>query len=167
MEAEGSRAFRKKSAIAKRRPVDRFARHAAQPSQRCGHVNESRVPALESDLVAFIEGAFPSVWALETLMLLRAEPGKPWTAQRLVAELRASGPLVDDCLARLIQVGLVVGADEAFRYAPANARLQALCDALDAAYRERPVAVTNAIATRRPDALKGFADSFRLGGWKS
>jgi len=29
------------------------------------------------------------------------------------------------------------------------------------------VAVVNTIARRRPDPLKGFADSFRFGGWKS
>ena len=167
MDADGSPAIKKISAIAKRSSVDSFARHVVWTCLRGGRVNESRVPPLEPELVAFIEGAFPSVWALETLMLLRREPGTPWSAQRLVFELRASGPLVDDCLARRIKAGLVVAADEAFRYAPANARLLALCDALDAAYRERPVAVTNAIATHRPDALKGFADSFRLGGWKS
>lgn len=127
----------------------------------------SRVPPLEHDLVAFIEGAFPSVWALETLLVLRADPQTSWTAERLVTELRASGPLVDDCLRVLARAGLVVEAGEAFRYAPVNARLGALCDLLEAAYRERPVAVTKAIARSRPDALKGFADSFRLGGWKS
>jgi hypothetical protein len=61
----------------------------------------------------------------------------------------------------------VLGEDGAFRYAPASPTLNALCDELEAAYRERPVAVVNTIARRRPDPLKGFADSFRFGGWKS
>lgn len=129
-------------------------------------MNESHVPALESDLVAFIEGAFPSVWALETLLALRSDTVF-WSVDRLVSELRASGPLVDDCLRRLIRAGLVVEADEVFRYAPSSPRLHALCDALEAAYRERPVAITKTITASRPDALKGFADSFRLGGRKS
>lgn len=127
----------------------------------------SRVPPLEPDLVAFIEGAFPSVWALETLLALRADPDGEWTSDRLVTELRASGPLVTDCLAVLARGGLVATTEGGVRYAPANARLAALCDQLEAAYRERPVSVTKAITARRPDALKGFADSFRLGGWKS
>lgn len=123
--------------------------------------------SLEAELVAFIEGAIPSVWALETLLLLRRSPTASWTPETLVAELRASAPLVNDCLRRLQQAGLAMEAEGTFRYAPASPRLRALCDGLEAAYRERPVAVVNTITSMRPDPLKGFADSFRLGGWKS
>jgi len=122
---------------------------------------------LSPDLSAFIESAVPSVWALETLLVLRRSPGAAWAADRLVAELRASEPLVNDCLAGLQRAGLILGEDEGFRYAPASPTLAALCDDLEAAYRERPVAVVNTITRRRSDALRGFADSFRFGGWKS
>lgn len=122
---------------------------------------------LSPDLSAFIESAVPSVWALETLLLLRRSPGAAWAADRLVAELRASGPLVNDCLSGLQRAGLILGEDDGFRYAPASPTLVALCDELEAAYRERPVAVVNTITRRRSDALRGFADSFRFGGWKS
>ncbi len=122
---------------------------------------------LSTDLVAFIEGAVPSVWALEVLLLLRRQAGDGWSVDRLVAELRANPTLVGDCLSGLQRAGLVLGDDGAFRYAPASPTLAALCDELDAAYRQKPVAVVNAIARRRADPLKGFADSFRLGGWKS
>jgi hypothetical protein len=36
-----------------------------------------------------------------------------------------------------------------------------LCEALERAYRERPVAVINAIASPR-DRMQSFADAFRL-----
>jgi len=122
---------------------------------------------LSPDLSAFIESAVPSVWALETLLLLRAEPDRAWPVDRLVAELRANATLVSDCLGGLERAGLTLSEDGTFRYAPASPTLRALCDELEAAYRERPVAVVNTIARRRPDPLKGFADSFRFGGWKS
>ncbi|MDP1913282.1 hypothetical protein [Brevundimonas sp.] len=123
--------------------------------------------SLDPDLAAFIEGAIPSVWALETLFLLRRPPAASWSPERLVTELRASAPLVNDCIQRLQQAGLILETDGSFSYAPASPRLGALCDELEAVYRERPVAVVNTITSRRPDALRGFADSFRLGGWKS
>ncbi|WP_298744876.1 hypothetical protein [uncultured Brevundimonas sp.] len=122
---------------------------------------------LSPGLAAFIESAVPSVWALETLLLLRVEPGRVWPVDRLVAELRANNTLVSDCLAGLERGGLILRDDGGFRYAPASPTLGALCDELDAAYRKRPVAVVNTITRRRSDPLQGFADSFRFGGWKS
>ena len=122
---------------------------------------------LNTELSAFIESAVPSVWALETLLLLRRDGERDWTVDRLVAELRANVTLVNDCLAGLQRGGLVIGEDGTFHYAPASPTLAALCDDLETAYRERPVAVVNTIARRRPDPLTGFADSFRFGGWKS
>jgi hypothetical protein len=126
----------------------------------------SSVP-LNAELTAFIESAVPSVWALETLLLLRGDRERGWAVDRLVAELRANLTLVNDCLAGLQRGGLVIGEDGVFRYAPASPTLAALADDLEATYRERPVAVVNTIARRRPDPLTGFADSFRFGGWKS
>ena len=122
---------------------------------------------LSPDLSAFIESAVPSVWALETLLLLRGDPERSWPVESLVAELRANLNLVSDCLGGLERSGLVLGEAGAFRYAPASPVLRTLCDELDAAYRQRPVAVVNMIARRKPDPLKGFADSFRFGGWKT
>lgn len=122
---------------------------------------------LNAELTAFIESAVPSVWALETLLLLRGDRDRAWNVDRLVAELRANATLVGDCLAGLQRGGLVMGEDGTFRYAPASPTLAALCDELERTYRERPVAVVNTIARRRPDPLTGFADSFRFGGWKS
>jgi len=122
---------------------------------------------LTPDLSAFIESAVPSVWALETLLLLRADPDRAWPVDRLVAELRANPTLVTDCLGVLERAGLVHGEEGSFRYAPASSVMRTLCDELEAAYRERPVAVVNTITRRRSDPLKGFADSFRFGGWTS
>ncbi|HST91807.1 MAG TPA: hypothetical protein VLJ13_06370 [Brevundimonas sp.] len=121
---------------------------------------------LDPELVAFVEAAIPSVWALETLILLKSGPERDWTMDQLVAELRANPALVADCVASLQRAGLAQERDGVARYAPASPGLAILADALQDAYRQRPVSLVNLIATRRQDPLKGFADSFRLGGRK-
>ncbi|WP_332659127.1 hypothetical protein [Brevundimonas sp.] len=118
-------------------------------------------------MAAFIEAAIPSVWALEALIVLKRDPDIGWATDDLVAEMRASATLVTDCILVLQRAGLVIEHSGSVRYAPASPALAGLADALQGAYRQRPVAVVNWITARRSDPLKGFADSFRLGGWKA
>lgn len=155
------------SCVAIWRARARVRRHVVPANPSVVRVTTPSSGPLSTELSAFIESAVPSVWALETLLLLRRDSDQEWTVDRLVAELRANVTLVTDCLAGLQRSGLAIGEDGTFRYAPASPTLAALCDELEAAYRARPVAVVNTIARRRPDPLTGFADSFRFGGWKS
>ena len=117
----------------------------------------------DSDLEGFVRQHVRSVWAVELLLLLRRDPEQIWTPAELVRELRASTTLVADNLARFQASGLVIPEDDRFRFAPANAVLADLCAALDAAYRERPVAIVNMIA-RPADPLQSLADAFRFKG---
>lgn len=125
-----------------------------------------RSTAVDAALLNFIEGAFPSVWALETFLALQRDGEVSWTVEGLVRELRANTALVTDCLGHLERAGLVVAIDATYRYQPASKTLSRLADDLKAAYGEKPFSIISAITSRRPDPLKGFADSFRLGGWK-
>ncbi len=121
---------------------------------------------LDPAIQAFTESAFPSVWALETFLLLRHRPDEAWAVTDVVAELRGSDTLVRDCLAALERAGLVTLGAGSARYQPASPTLARLADALAAAYAEKPFTIIGVITSRRSDPLKGFADSFRLGGWK-
>lgn len=121
---------------------------------------------LDPAVRAFIESAFPSVWALETFLLLRRRPDETWAVSDIVAELRGSETVVRGCLAALERAGLATQDDGGARYQPASPALAELADTLAAAYAEKPFTVIGMITSRRPDPLKGFADSFRLGGWK-
>lgn len=119
---------------------------------------------VDRDLLTFIRQHLPSVWALELLLLLRQDAERLWSADALVAELRASQALVTRVLADFERMGLVVAeSDGRYRYAPAAAVLRELCDRLEAAYRERPVAVINMISAPA-DRIQALADAFRLKG---
>lgn len=154
------------SAVAKKRRNVRFRPHAAIPRPQPGIVTTPRSTAVDDALRSFIEGAFPSVWALETFLALKRNGEVAWTVEGLVKELRANTSLVTDCLGHLERAGLAVAIDGTHRYQPASKTLAKLADDLQAVYAERPFSIISAITSRRPDPLKGFADSFRLGGWK-
>lgn len=115
----------------------------------------------DPDLLDFIRNSIRSVWALELLLLLKARPDRASTAPELVQALRASTTVVHEALSGLELVGLVQGADEGFRYAPASPALAQLCDQIEQAYRERPVRVINAIVSAKAK-MQTFADAFRL-----
>jgi hypothetical protein len=117
----------------------------------------------DQTLFAFIRSAVRSVWALELLLLMRREPGRTWTPQDLVRELRASTTVVEDALRVFQAAGLVGAADGGFLYAPASPTMAALCDSLEQAYRERPVKIINAIVAPT-SPVQGFADAFRIKG---
>jgi DNA-binding HxlR family transcriptional regulator len=123
--------------------------------------------SLDPDLTSFIESALPSVWALETLLVMRGGGDRVWSADALVAETRSSSNVMSDCLRTLERAGLVAVGHDGHRYQPASLQLADLVERLAATYAERPFSVTAVIMTKRSDALKGFADSFRLGRWKS
>lgn len=118
-----------------------------------------------TDLFQFLRGSIRSVWALELLLLMRSGRERVWKVDDLVTELRASTPLVSGVLETFHNAGLIRQAEEGgYQYAPATPGIEAYCDELADAYRERPVAVINAIVASSTDDLKSFADAFRFRG---
>lgn len=111
--------------------------------------------------LAFIREHIRSVWALEQLLLMRRQPERRWLAADLVKELRASTPLVEANLAAFERAGVALKQDDgSYRFAPATPVLAKLCDEIETAYRERPVAMINAISST--DRLQDLADAFKL-----
>ena len=122
-------------------------------------------PTLDQELADFIGASLGSVWALELLLLLRRTQPRHWTADELVAEMRASARLVAEALEGLERAGLVAcDAVTGCVYAPASPVLDATCARLEAEYKSRPVAVVNAIVTAPKQTLQTFVDAFRVQG---
>lgn len=120
---------------------------------------------INSDLQAFIRACVRSVWALELLVLLKRQPGKPWTADALVQEMRSSTAVVEGALTAFEAIGLVrQETPDVWVYAPAAPALALLADQLESAYRERPARVVKAIMSSPNDKLQSFADAFRFKG---
>jgi DNA-binding IclR family transcriptional regulator len=116
----------------------------------------------DAELAAFLREHVRSVWGVELLLLMKRDPARGWTPAELVRELRASTGLVSDNLQRFERAGLAVQDDQGcWRFSPAAAVLGQLCERLETAYRERPVAIVNLIAAPR-DPLQALADAFRF-----
>jgi DNA-binding transcriptional ArsR family regulator len=117
------------------------------------------------EVQAFIVASFRSVWTLEVLRLLRAEPERAFARTALVEALRASALVVDQSLAALLAAGLVVTDREgSAQYSPASQRLGALAEAAEQLYAKSPDAVRRLIVAAANPGITAFADAFKLKG---
>jgi hypothetical protein len=121
--------------------------------------------SISSQLADFIRGAFPSVWTLELLLLLKSEPGRAWTRQELVDKLRGSDPIVVQGVAALVAGGLVATEDGgSVRYAPASPDIERLVEETVRQYAKRPDAVRRIIVFAGQTGLQAFSEAFKLRG---
>ena len=122
------------------------------------------MPKPEADAVqSFIAATFRSVWALELLCLLRSNRDVALSQADMVAGLTASQLVVSQSLASLVAAGLVVEeSDGSARYAPASQSLDALAQAAEEFYANRPNAVRRIIVSASRPSIAAFADAFRL-----
>lgn len=118
---------------------------------------------IESELFDFVRFSIRSVWNIELLLHLKGSGDRAWAPEELVRELRASASVVKDGLDAL-QTGGLAAPDEfgRWRYTPASGAFDRLTGELETLYRERPMAVTGALFSTKPDPLRSFADAFRL-----
>ena len=121
--------------------------------------------SISSQLADFIRGAFPSVWTLELLLLLKGEQGRGWTRQELVDKLRGSEPIVVQGVGALVAGGLVATEDGGtVRYAPASPDIERLVDETVRQYAKRPDAVRRIIVFAGQTGLQAFSEAFKLRG---
>jgi len=118
---------------------------------------------MDAQVRTFVRDTFPSVWALELLLLLSDRAERTFARDELVATLRASDAVIGKSGEALIAAGLVVedGPDR-LRYAPSSRELDDLVGEARALYRSRPDAVRRLIVGRASGGLDAFADAFRL-----
>jgi len=119
-----------------------------------------------STLVDFIRSSVPHFSAVELLVLLVERPKGAWDLVELENELNKRGissATIAGHLALFLKRGLAesVSANR-YCYFPANAEIAARVEMLVTAYNERPVSLIRTIYDLADDAIRSFADSFKL-----
>lgn len=115
----------------------------------------------DEDVLRFIAASFPSVWALELLLMLKQEP-RQWKRDELVAALRASDVVVNKALDALVAAGLASIEQGGAVYCPVNRETEQFVERADQLYRARSNAVRRAIVAADRSSATAFADAFRL-----
>jgi hypothetical protein len=117
----------------------------------------------ESDFVEMVESCLDSVWSLEMLLLIHAQPDRRWTTSELVTELRSSELVVAQSVRCLGGAGLLIDeGDGAFRYATVSPDLAVFVARLEHEYRARPNQIRRMIVGRSNGKLTSFSDAFLL-----
>ena len=117
---------------------------------------------IPQDLAEFIWGAIDRLETLETLLLLQASPEKSWTLEQLMHDMRSSQLAAEQTTTVLVSRGLISLENGAYRFHPRTPELEATAARLAACYRERRVAVIRTIFSRPNEAVRSFADAFRI-----
>ncbi|HEX4797137.1 MAG TPA: hypothetical protein VH370_25315 [Humisphaera sp.] len=113
----------------------------------------------------FIADHIDSVVQLEILLLLQRNPSRDFAAQEIARELRIEPSWVVSRLADLSARGILVacGDQNAFvRFQPRSDELRTSIEELAGMYLSHRVRITSLIFAKPPEALKSFADAFRL-----
>jgi hypothetical protein len=98
------------------------------------------------------------------LLLLRAEPARPWDSHRLAGRLYIGERQAQELLQAMLQSGVTRQLEGgSFSYAPAQPELQARIDELAETYSQHLVGITDLIHSRLDKRAQQFADAFR---WK-
>jgi hypothetical protein len=118
---------------------------------------------MDDEIVEFLRSSIRSVWNVELLLVLAADPTRTWTADELVLELRASDYIVQEGLRSLAAAGLVGATSPTTHgFMPASEELRRIVGEVERQYRERPQMVTRAIFSAPNETLRTFADAFRI-----
>ena len=104
-----------------------------------------------------------SVWSLELLLLLHAQPDRRWTTSDMVTELRSSELVVAQSVSCLLNAGLLIDeGDSTIRFASVSADLADFVEKLAHEYRTRPNQIRRMIVSRSNTKLTSFSDAFLL-----
>jgi hypothetical protein len=124
-------------------------------------VNGQSLPRHVEQLIA---ERIDSVAQLEIVLLLMADPTKPWSAGTLAKHMAFDQKMAQAQLDELCTKHLL-GCDDRrveFRYAPSTPELDQAMRDLGQAYADRRVTVIGMIFSKPTDKLRNFADAFRI-----
>ena len=113
----------------------------------------------------FIEHYIESVPQLESLLLLRQQPQRQWSAADLAKALYIPEDVAASLLAEFVRRGFatIVPPDARYAYRIRDSEADGLIHELGSIYRERRVAVISLIYSKPLHKVQTFADAFRFG----
>lgn len=120
-------------------------------------------PSAPRELQRFILTSVPSVPYLEAMLLIRADPDRPWNAAGLARQLYVSEKSAAELMTQLHANGILAlsPADtRAYCYQPVSPELRITIDALAEFYSTHLVDVTNLIHVRHDKRAEKFANAF-------
>ena len=115
----------------------------------------------DEDVLRFIAASFPSVWALELLLLLKSER-RSWAREELVTTLRASELVVSKALDALVTAGLASIEGDGVVYLPVTRDVEGCVEQVEQLYRSRPNSVRRVFVSTGTRTANAFADAFKL-----
>jgi hypothetical protein len=115
---------------------------------------------IANDVRRLLDHCVRSVGHLETLLFLYDHRERTWSAIEISRELRTNEAMAEHQLEELC-FDIVEKAEGGYRFVT-NEQNDAVLQKLTELYRERRHAIINYIYSKPPDALRSFADAFRI-----
>jgi hypothetical protein len=126
----------------------------------------SKIPPSEQsipeDVAHFLRECIDRLETLDVLLLLQSSRPRAWTARQVSDEMRSSPLAVESALQALLGRGLLATDGTAFSFHPRSADLDEKTSRLAACYREKRTAVISTIFSKPNEAVRSFAEAFRL-----
>ena len=114
------------------------------------------------EIESFIGSSFRSIWSLDLVQFLNAQPGSSYSKEELIAALRASDSVISQSIASLAAVGLVLVDQDRIRLHIAEDRSKELIESAIQLYAKSPDKVRRLIISAASPGITAFADAFRL-----
>ena len=114
------------------------------------------------EIETFIGSSFRSIWSLDLVQFLYANPQESYSKEQLIAALRASDSVVSQSIASLAAVGLVLVDRDRIRIHVADKQAQGLIEGAIKLYGKGPDKVRRLIISAASPGITAFADAFRL-----
>jgi hypothetical protein len=124
-------------------------------------MDKSSIP---EDIRRFVLTSIPSVPFLEALLLMHADPARPWRRDTLAQRLYVREKMAEGLLADLCAAGMAAPSGEcadAYCYRPDGAALAMRIDRLADLYATHLVEVTLLIHSSLDRKAQQFADAFK------
>lgn len=116
---------------------------------------------IPEDLRDFVLRHIDSIAQLEALLLLRRNPTEAWTADVAAKRLYTTEAEATNVLDQLCADGLLICADDGYRFGPQSDEQRQMIDLLAESYRSHLIPVTNLIHGK-PRRLREFSDAFKI-----